>query len=448
MPALPPATHKLIARQIIGIAAAGLPLLAAIVWVGMGRAIAQAERQAPGTPAALTENFHAQHEIGHRFLINPGDLPPPNLTKSVGNAPTTIPYSGQTLNAPPGFRATIFAKGLKNPRRMLVLPNGDVLVAEQRPNTLTLLHDDGSGQATAVSRRVEGVDRPYGLALRGDTLLVADQQGIWQILADINTLGSDKSQALGAKLLTRSGVFGEAQGHENRPLLIDAKTGALIVGVGSAGNLDVEPEPKATIQRFDADGSNQSALTTGMRNPTALAFEPHGGELYAIVQERDGLGDDLPSDYLTHVQAGGFYGWPYAYIGKHPQAGFADRAPEKVNETITPDLLFQAHSSALDLLFYEADQFPNRFRGGAFVALRGSWNRSAPTGYKVVFVPFDGGRPSGGYENFVTGFWASGLARAEVWGRPAALAVGKDGALLIADDTGGTIWRISYEGSR
>jgi glucose/arabinose dehydrogenase len=205
---------------------------------------------------------------------------------------------------------------------------------------------------------------------------------------------------------------------------------------------------KATIQRFDADGSNQTTFASGVRNPTALAFNPRGGELYALVQERDGLGDHLPSDYFTRVQEGGFYGWPYAYIGKHPQAGFASLAPEKVNATITPDLLFEAHSSATDLVFYEGEQFPPEYKGSAFVALKGSWNRSRPTGYKVVRVPSKDGGPENYYENFVTGFWISGEQRAEVWGRPAPLAVAKDGSLLIADDTGGTIWRIAYTGQR
>jgi glucose/arabinose dehydrogenase len=148
------------------------------------------------------------------------------------------------------------------------------------------------------------------------------------------------------------------------------------------------------------------------------------------------------------VQQGGFYGWPYAYIGMHPQTGFANLAPDKVKAAITPDLLFEAHSSALDLVFYEGEQFPPEYNGQAFVALKGSWNRSEPTGYKVVRVPFKSGRPEGYYENFATGFWISGEQRAEVWGRPAALAVAKDGSLLVADDTGGTIWRIAYTGKR
>ena len=160
-----------------------------------------------------------------------------------------------------------------------------------------------------------------------------------------------------------------------------------------SGNLGIEPEPKATIQRFNSDGSNQTTYASGMRNPTALAFQPETGQLWALVQERDGLGDNLPSDYLIHVQQGGFYGWPYAYTGKHPQPGFANLAPDKVAASITPDLLFQAHSSLLDLVFYEGDQFPTEYKGSLFVALKGSWNRSKPTGYKVVLVPFNDRKP-------------------------------------------------------
>jgi len=204
--------------------------------------------------------------------------------------------------------------------------------------------------------------------------------------------------------------------------------------------------PWAQTKRFDPDGANQTTFASGMRNPTALAFAPGTGDLYAVVQERDGLGDRLPPDYLTRVEKGAFYGWPYAYIGQNPQPGFAKLKPDKVKASIKPDLLFEAHSSAMDLVFYDGEQFPAEFRGGAFVALKGSWNRSEPTGYKVVFVPFKDGRPQGWYQNFVVGFWVSGVSRAEVWGRPAALAVAKDGSLLVADDTGGTIWRISYSG--
>ena len=413
----------------------------------------------------LKQNFVAEHEIGHRYQIDPGNFPRPKTGAIVTNRPLTLPYAGQAPQVPPGFSATAFATGLANPRRLLVLPNGDVLVAEQSAGYLTLLRSvDGAGDAAWIDRHVD-LNRPYGLAWRDGYVLVADQDGIWQVPHQIGALRAGRTQQLradqvppekrvpvsgayGAHLITHKGVFGIVQGHQNRHLAIDPNTGALFVGVGSSGNIGVEPEPKATIQRFDADGTNQTTFASGTRNPTALAFHPQTRELWAVVQERDGLGDNLPSDYLIRVREGGFYGWPYAYIGKHPQPGFANRAPEKVEESITPDLLFKAHSSVLDLVFYDADQFPPDYRGHAFVALKGSWNRSEPTGYKVVRVPFKDGKPEGYYENFMTGFWVSGERRAEVWGRPAALAVAKDGSLLVADDTGGTIWRVAYTGAQ
>jgi glucose/arabinose dehydrogenase len=425
---------------------------------------ADAPQQATTIAEELTQNFLAEHEIGRRFHVDPADLPAPKTGPIVTNRTLIVPYSGQAPQVPPGFTATPFATGLVNPRRLLVLPNGDVLVAEQGPGYLTLLRDDGVGHAVWIDRHVEDLNKPYGLAWQGDHVLVTDQDGIWSVPHVLGALRAGRNVqqrvdqvppeerkpvpgAYGAKMIGRNGLFGIVQGHQNRPLAVDPKTGALFVGVGSSGNVGVEPEPKATIQRFDADGSNQTTFASGMRNPTALAFQPQTGELYVLVQERDGLGDRLPPDYLTRVQQGGFYGWPYAYIGKHPQPGFATIAPDKLNATITPDLLFEAHSSVLDIVFYEGDQFPPEYKGHAFVALKGSWNRSKPTGYKVVRVPFKDGRPEGYYENFATGFWVSGEQRAEVWGRPAALAVAKDGSLLVADDTGGTIWRITYKGT-
>jgi glucose/arabinose dehydrogenase len=443
--------------------------VAAVVLLALIGFLAPAVAQQGNDPASdeeLKQNFAAEHEIGRRFQIDPNSLPAPKTGPIVTNRSLVVPYAGQAPSVPEGFSATPFATGLANPRRLLVLPNGDILVAEQSAGYLTLLRDDGSGRAKWIERHVEDLNKPYGLAWQGDHVLVADQDGIWRVPHVPGALRAGRPEpaqradqlppeqrrpipgAYGAQMITARGVFGIVQGHQNRHLAIDPKTGALFVGVGSSGNLGVEPEPKATIQRFDADGSNQATYASGTRNATALAFHPQTGELWAVVQERDGLGDRLPSDYLIRVQEGGFYGWPYAYIGKHPQPGFAGLAPDKVEATITPDLLFTAHSSVLDLVFYDSDHFPTAYRGSAFVALKGSWNRSVPTGYKVVRVPFKDGKPEGYYENFATGFWVAGERRAEVWGRPAALAIASDGALLVADDTAGTIWRITYTGAQ
>jgi glucose/arabinose dehydrogenase len=438
---------------------------AAVAAIGLAFSSASAQRrEAPAAKPQTGAAMPADQEPGKRFSIKAEDLPPPKEGPIVSNAPLTLPAQGQMPRVPDGFTVTQFVSGLENPRRLLVLPNGDVIVAEQKPGYLTLLRDEnGDGQAEWIQRHAEGFSGPYGLAWRDNHILVADQEGIWKVphkLGDVRGgHGEPKPaaqvppeqrkpspNAYGQELVTQKGVFGIVRGHANRPLAVDPKTGALFVGVGSAGNIGVEPEVKASIQRFDADGSNQTTLASGLRNPTGLAFQPESGELHAVVQERDGLGDRLVPDYLTRVEKNAFYGWPYSYMGQNPQPGFAQLAPQKVKAAVRPDLLFESHSSAMDLVFYDGQQFPPEYRGHAFVALKGSWNRSEPTGYKVVRVGFKDGRPEGWYENFVTGFWVSGQQRAEVWGRPTALALTKDGALLIADDTGGTIWRVSYSG--
>lgn len=415
----------------------------------------------PAAASSQAPTHTGINDVGHRFRIDAAKLPKPGEGPVVENAPLVVKREGRGLNVPSGFTATLFADGLKHPRRLLVLPNGDVILAEQEPGYLTLLRDaDGDGKAEFIERHAAGFTKPYGLAWREGEILVADQVGIWAVphkLGDVRGgHGEQKSidevpleerkpnpNAYGQKLITSRDVFGIAKGHGNRDLEI-GPDGRLYVGVGSSGNIGEEPEVKATIQVFSKDGKDQRAFCSGVRNATDLAFNRSSGKLWAIVQERDGLGDGLVPDYLIEVKEGGFYGWPYSYIGSNPQPGFAEKAPEKVRSAITPDLLFESHVSAMGLVFYDAEMFPAEFRGGAFVALKGSWNRSNPIGYTVVRVPFANGRPTGEYENFVTGFRVGGDQRAEVWGRPAAIAVAKDGALLIADDTGGTIWRVSY----
>ena len=406
----------------------------------------------------------ADQEVGRTFRISPDQLPQPKATRAVSNRPLTLPFEAQVPKVPDGFQASLFAK-LEHPRRMLVLPNGDIIVAEQNAGHLTLLRAGANGKAEFIERHAENFNRPYGLASRDGHILVADQDGIWSVphkLGDVRTGHGENKKAADVPpeerkpsphfnaqlMLTKKGVFGIVQGHANRPLALDPKTGDLFVGVGSSGNIGVEPEVKATIQRFAADGSGQTTYVSGVRNTCGLAVHPDTQELWAVVQERDGLGDGLVPDFMIRVQQNTFYGWPYAYIGQNPQPGFASQSPEKVKASKVPDLLFESHSSALDIAFYAGTQFPAKFRGGAFVALKGSWNRTQPTGYKVVFVPFRNGKPEGSYENFVTGFWTSGKDRAEVWGRPASVAVMQDGSLLIGDDTSGTLWRITHTGDK
>ena len=262
----------------------GMALMASAL--GLSFAGAQqklAREEPPGTKDTFTQNFLAQHEIGRRFRIDPAELPAPKTSAIVTNRALTVRYNGQTLQVPPGFTATPFATGLANPRQLLVLPNGDVLVAEQSAGYLTLLRDDGTGKAIWINRHVEDLNKPYGLAWQNDRVLVADQDGIWSVPHVLGALRAGRPEnkradevppeerkatpgAYGAKMITKKGVFGIVQGHQNRDLAVDPKTGSLFVGVGSSGNLGVEPEPKATIQRFDADGSNQTTFATGTRN--------------------------------------------------------------------------------------------------------------------------------------------------------------------------------------
>jgi len=446
-------------RVICTIAAATLAfsIITPLATAQQGRSSQQATTDPASNP---------DQELGRRFLIKAEALPPPKSDPIAASRSLVVPYAGQVPRVMEGFTATPFVTGLEHPRRLLVLPNNDVIVAEQKTGYLTLLRDqDGDGKADFIERFADDFKAPYGLAYKNGFVLVADQDGIWRVPHVAGALRAGRPDqpkitdvppeerkpvpaAYGQEMITAKSVFGVVAGHQNRHLALDPKTGAMFVGVGSSGNIGVEPEVKASIQRFEPDGSGQTTFASGMRNPTTLAFHPTTGELYAGVQERDGLGDNLPPDYFTRVQQGAFYGWPYAYIGPNPQPGFANRAPDKVKATIVPDVLFQPHSSVLDMVFYDGEQFPAEYRGDAFVALKGSWNRSEPTGYKIVRVRFKDGRPDGSYENFVTGFWVSGQHRAEVWGRPAALAVMKDGSLLIGDDTGGTIWRVSYTGAK
>ncbi|MFQ5985329.1 MAG: PQQ-dependent sugar dehydrogenase [Alphaproteobacteria bacterium] len=387
--------------------------------------------------------WSAEHQpVGARFHITVADLPPPGATPSVSNGPVAIARpAGATLQVPEGFRVNLFADGLEHPRSMVVAENGDVFLAESSAHRVTLLRDeDGDGRADLVTLFTEGLRHPHGLAIAGGYLYVADTRAVWRF-----PYRAGQVRATGPpQRVTPRGALGTARGHWTRNLAFSPDGRRFFVAIGSQSNLEEEPEPHATVQVFNADGSGGRTFAAGLRNPVGIAFYPDSQFLYVVVNERDRLGDDLPPDYLTRIEDGDFFGWPYAYLGPNPDPDFGHRRPDLVARTKVPDVLFQAHSTPIGLVFYDAEQFPEAYRGDAFVALRGSWNRSRPTGYKVVRVPFRDGRPLGTYENFATGFWHAGTKRAWVWGRPAGLAVAADGSLLVADDTGGAVWRISY----
>ncbi|MGR3436785.1 MAG: PQQ-dependent sugar dehydrogenase [Shimia sp.] len=437
--------------------------------IALAATLATAQDQATDVVPSAEATPEQERTVGTVFRYTMDQAGEPYAGPAVNNTSLTLERGDARLNLPDGFSATLFASGLDGPRQAYVLPNGDVLVSMQEQGYIALLRDeDGDGTADLVSRYAERFQAPYGIAYRGTEdgpqVLVADLEGLWTLPyteGKIRIVGAEAKPAeevpeaervpqydfSGQTRITPEGAFGTPPfGHVNRDIAI-APDGTLFVGIGSNGNISVEPGVPATIQAFEADGTPLGPVATGVRNPTGLAIHPETGQLIAGVQERDGVGDDLVPDFLIAVRDGGFYGWPYSYIGSNPQPGFADQAPDRVEAALVPDLLFQPHSAVMGISFPPEGSMPPAYSDGLFAALKGSWNRTQPTGYKVVFVPFEDGLPGDTYENFATGFWVSNDTRAEVWGRPSDVTFGPDGAMFIVDDTGKTVWRVTYDGA-
>ena len=379
---------------------------------------------------------------GEVIVVRTAEVPPPYATPSAAAPPRAVKRpDGASLDVLPGFRANLFAERLGHARWLAVAPNGDVFLAEPRFGRITLLRDSsGSGHADFTSVFASGFDQPHGMAFHHGHLYIADLQGIWRLsYAPGQTTAGEPPERL-----TPPGALGGTGGHRTRTIVFSPTGDRIFLADGSASNLDELPPPRASIQEFRSDGSHQRTFAFGLRNPVGMAFRPGTDELWTVVNERDGMGDGLVPDYLTRVVDGGFYGWPYSYLGDHPQPGLAEKRPDLVAKAIVPDLLFRAHSAPLGLVFYDGAQFPAEYQGDAFVALHGSWNSSIPAGYMVVRVPFKNDKPTGSYQTFATGFRLNGGSPAIVWGRPVGLAVAGDGSLLVADDVGQTVWRISW----
>jgi len=391
----------------------------------------------------------AYAEVGERIRLVPSDMPQPYATRSVSNAPRVVSRPPDAMpKAPAGFKVTLYRAGLSHPRHLIAASNGDVLLAEPSEDQITILRDtDNDGRADVVQPFIEDLDRPHGLAIHGGYLYFADTVRVWRApyqAGDLKPRGPKEP-------VTSDGAIGSGGGHWTRNVAVSADGSQLFVSIGSAGNIGEEQAPRATIQSFRIDGPSgtargQATFATGLRNPVGIAFLPGSNRLFTVVNERDGLGDDLVPDYLTEVKQGAFYGWPYSYIGQNPQPNYAERRPDLVRQAVVPDVLFKSHSAPIGLIFYQGRQFPAEYRGDAFVTLRGSWNSGKPLGYQLVRVKFRDGKPEGGYEVFLDGFRSGGTDRAEVWGRPAGVAEMPDGSILVTDDTGKTIWRVAYGG--
>ena len=381
--------------------------------------------------------------------ISLGSLPQPFATNSASNSPNVVAVpQNPTLKVPAGFQVNVYADGLDAPRWLALTPSGDVLVTETRENRIRLLRDSNGDGVADVSKTFataqNGVNIPFGMTFAGDSFFLGNTGAV---LRFPYTQGQQQLTGRGQKIadLTPGGY----NQHWTRNVVASPDGTKLYVSVGSRSNVDEEPLPRASVQVMNLDGSNQQTFAYGLRNPIGLDFHPTTGALYATVNERDGIGDDLVPDYFTRLQQGEFYGWPYAYLAPNlidPRQTINGKSkrPDLVAKTQTPDVLFQAHSAALGLQFYDGKTFPQRYRNGAFVAMRGSWNRNQGTGYKVVFMPFDAsGRPQGYYEDFLTGFLTDPQGPT-TWGRPVGLLVLPDGSLLLTEEANNRIYRIQY----
>ena len=372
-----------------------------------------------------------------RKPVNWKDLPEPFATPSVRNNSTVVPKpEGATLTAPPGFVVEEFMDfaGMR-PRFMMLGPGNEILISDTSGNGNVFVIKDGV--RTAI---IEKLDRPYGLALKGDQLYVAEPTSIKVYTYDAKTM---KVTSPGKEIISLAGM---GTGHNTRTLAFNRDGSKLYLSVGSQSNINLGEDPmRAAVHRYNPDGTGHETVATGLRNAVGMRFYPGTDDLWVTVHERDELGDDLAPDYATKVEMGGFYGWPIAYIGPHAEPRHKDVDMKKVESTLYPDVILGGHVGPLDLQFYTGTQFPAKYRGGMFVALHGSWNRSQRQGYKIAFIPFKNRMATAGPEDFVSG-WMLAPDKKEVWGRPVGLLQMPDGSLLVSDDGGRKVWRISYKG--
>jgi glucose/arabinose dehydrogenase len=368
---------------------------------------------------------------------NKPQLPPPFATKSAGNPPEdTTPPKGFLPTVPQGFRVNIFATGFSEPRWLTVAPNGDIFLADTHGGKIYILRDpQHTGGAQERIVWADNLDQPFGIVFHEDYVYVGDTNAVLRFKYDAKT---SKRLSEGEKLMDLP-----RGGHSTRALAFTADGKQLFVSVGSESNISIESDTRrAAITICDPDGKNARLYATGLRNPVGIALEPTTGQLFTSVNERDGLGDDLPPDYFTSVKDGGFYGWPYSYIGANVDPRVRPQRPDRVASAIIPDVLLGAHHAPLQFVFYTGKQFAQSYYGGVFLAEHGSWNRSIRAGYRVVFIPFKDGKPSGDPQPFLTGL-VPDPTKGNVYGRPVGVTVAPDGALLVSDDGARAVYRVT-----
>lgn len=396
----------------------------------------------------------------------PDSLPSPYATKSKKNFSHVIGWKGETPKAPTGFVVEKFADGFENPRWMYVTPNGDVLVAESNSNhpflekvggtiigasrsnnlshsadRITLMRDTNKdGKADQKETFLTGLNQPFGMLVIGKWLYVANTNALVRY-----PYISGQTKITGQPEKITDLPAGKHNRHWTRNIITNSDTSKIYIAVGSGSNVAengiANELMRANILEINLDGSDLKIYASGLRNPVGMDWAPGTKSLWTVVNERDQLGDELVPDYLTSVKPGGFYGWPYTYFGQNTDPRVKETKPFLVTKTIVPDFNLGSHTASLGLAFYTAHSFPEKYRNGAFLAQHGSWNRKVLAGYKVIFIPFANGKPSGKSEDFLTGFIAN-LEKNEVRGRPVGILVMPDGSLLITDDTSNTIWRV------
>lgn len=389
-------------------------------------------------------DFHDQAP-GRVHHITAADLPRPYASPSVANPSRLVDRPSDAWpQVPPGFKVELYASGLKSPRLITAAPNGDLFVASYSGQLLVFrgITHDGKPETTSVF--TSGLRLPFGIAFyppgpNPQYVYVGNTNNLVRYPYQNGDLKARGPQ----EVIIANFPTG---GHNTRNVIFSPDGQRMFIGIGSASNVaDVDTDTKefhrANILVAKPDGSDIQVYASGIRNPVGIAIDPQTGELWTSVNERDALGDNLPPDYITHVQDGGFYGWPWYYIGGNQDPRFSGKHPELKNKVIVPDVLLEPHNASLQLTFYGATQFPEKYRGQILAAEHGSWNRSIRTGYEVIFVPLENGRATGSYEDFLTGFVTP---EGKVWGRPVGVAVATDGSLMVTDDEGGSIWRITY----
>ncbi len=417
---------------------------------GQDEAVAKREGQEPAELAKMAGDWtHDAPGTRHRVDLN--ELPPPYATSSSVNGPRLVHRpEGAQLHVPEGFKIEQYATGFQNPRYLLTAPNGDIFVAETGASKILVLRAS-NGEHPPETKELfatEGLNKPFGLAFYPpgpdpQYLYAANTDGVVRYPYKNGDL-----KATGPVEKLPAHIVGGG-GHSTRALVFSPDGKRLYVTVGSGSNDDEGNKPiereRALVWEMNPDGTDQKIFGYGIRNPVGMAIRPGTDEVWVSTNERDGLGDDLVPDYVTHVTPGGFYGWPWFYMGNHEDPRKVGMHPELADKVLKPDVPVQSHSATLNLAFYTGSQFPEEYKGDAFAAFHGSWNRNKRTGYKIVRVPIDkqSGKALGEYEDFVTGFVNPD---GNVWGRPVGVTVAKDGSLLFSEDAGETIWRVSYVG--